>query len=390
MSKSKQFYLENVSSLDIVDIATAISDGYVSFEELQETGEFNALKQREVRKVLSAGEQEIKDFQAATDIEQLDKFLRDYPNSRRKEIVITKINELKEKIAAEQTQKLQEYIDNPNLLYIEDNPIDKLGEKNVKELCSHYGIDFKIVQNFRYAQLNANHNDIPRRKSEIPDGFTDVYFWGTSTSGKTCALAAILSTMEERYNIIDPLGITMGTSYRNDLIRVFRNRDVACVPNRTPEESTQYMPFKFKKRNKKGYKNVSFFELSGELFKIFYEVITGVRKLNDDEKGEKVLEAFETVKLLVASSNPKLHFFFIDYEAEKSRDELNQDITQAEYLTAATTYFRNHNKIFSHKSRAHMGSILTAHFCCCLTANSRRYLQILIHFLGNGTRKVRK
>lgn len=349
MVPDKQFYLDNVGNMDNRDIAAAISDGHVTFEELQDTGDFATLRQQEVRKLLGAGEQENNDFNAATDIHQLEQFLVDYPNSRHQESVIAKINALKEEKAAKQNQELLKYIDNPNSLFIEDDPIRKLGEDNVRELCGHYGIDFKMVKEFRYATLNANFNDIPRSKDEIPDDFTDVYFWGTSTSGKTCALAAILSTMNKQYNIIEKVGITMGISYRNDLTRVFLN-DVACLPNRTPEESTQYMPFQFKERNKRRYKNVSFFELSGELFKYFYEVITGIKKL-DEDKGEKVLEAFETVKLLVASSNPKLHFFFIDYEAEKSRDVTNQDITQAEYLTAATNYFRNHQKILSHKSK---------------------------------------
>ncbi len=349
MHQDKQYYLDNVGNMDNRDIAAAISDGHVTFEELQDTGDFATLRQQEVRKLLGAGEQENNDFNAATDIHQLEQFLVDYPNSRKQELVIAKINALKEEKAAKLNQELQKYIDNPNLLFIEDDPIRKLGEDNVRELCGHYGIDFKIVKEFRYATLNANYNHIPKSKDEIPDDFTDVYFWGTSTSGKTCALAAILSTMNKKYNIVDPVGITMGNSYRNDLTRVFLN-DIACLPNRTPEESTQYMPFQFKKRDRRKYKNVSFFELSGELFKYFYEVITGVKKL-DEDKGEKVLEAFETVKLLVASSNPKLHFFFIDYEAEKSRDIINQDITQAEYLTAATNYFRNHQKILSHKSK---------------------------------------
>jgi hypothetical protein len=343
-------YLNRLINSTATEIANEIRAGSVTFEELQETGEFVPNKQREVKLLLKNGKEEDDAFKVASTIDDFKNFLIYYPNSIRKAEVQQKIDELNYLHEQKTIEKLDFYKNNPNALGMEDDPIKELGEQNVRYLCEHYGIDYRIVQNFKYAALEANFNDIPRAKEQIPEGYTDVYFWGTSSSGKTCALAAILSTMNKKYNVVDPDNCTIGISYRSDLTRVFKH-NVACLPNRTPEESTQYMPFYFKKSTDKKYKLVSFFELSGELFKYFYEVISGVKRLNNDEAESKILDAFRTVELLIASPNPKLHFFFIDYEAEMKESEFNQNISQADYLEKATTFFKQKHQIFSKKSK---------------------------------------
>jgi hypothetical protein len=346
MPLSKKDYINRVNDMSSHDIALGIRENIVTFAELQETGEFTAIKQREVKKVLESWQQEDVDYDAAATSEDLEAFLVKYPNSLRRSNVEARLDAILQNIESEQRSKLEDYKRDSNKVPA-DSAIKTLGEKNVRMLCDHYGLDFDVVANFEYPQLIFN--EIPKSKDDIPEGYTDVFFWGIPSSGKSCALAAILSTMKEEYSIVSPEKMKFGSSYRDSLTNIFRD-NIGYLPARTARDRTQYMPFYFKERGKEHHKKMSFFELSGEVFELFWEKESGVEILNPESK-QDAEEAFKTVELLLSCSNPKIHFFFIDYSTETEKGA-KHGLTQDNFLTAATNYFRNNHGVLSRNTKA--------------------------------------
>ena len=170
--------------------------------------------------------------------------------------------------------------------------------------------------------------------ASIPDGFTEVYFWGIPGSGKTCALAATLSTAE-KLGYLD-IATGPGYDYMTRLKNIFA-RDSAVLPPPSPVETTQYLPFILKKGNDKA-RSVSLIELSGEIFQCFYRKNANLPMLTQHHEN-----TFESLIRFLKGSNRKIHFFFIDFEKENDPDA--DGYKQGDYLSAASTFFRN-NDIF--------------------------------------------
>jgi hypothetical protein len=220
----------------------------------------------------------------------------------------------------------------------------------LQELCEQLGIDYNVVVNYDEPELRFN--DTPKDPKDIPPGHTDVFFWGIPSSGKTCALSVILRTMKDKYTITNPsIETKFGATYRDSLVNLFNSKGTGYLPAATQKDRTQYMPFLLKRRNESNYRQVSFFELSGEVFKYFYELEHRSEILEEGDRGN-VKNAFETLNLLLNSNNQKIHFFFIDYKQETKGIRDKHNLTQENYLNAAATYFRDKNDIFKKKTDA--------------------------------------
>jgi hypothetical protein len=233
--------------------------------------------------------------------------------------------------------------------YTPDEIIMKLSGNILNELCNELEIDPQIVLNYQAPPLRFN--DIPKSEKEIPLGYTDIFFWGIPSSGKTCALSAILSTIKKDYSMEEPdCEIKFGSTYRKSLVNIFHS-DSGYLPGRTNEDRTQYMPFLFYKRGEKNKRRISFFELSGEVFKYFFERVNNSKIISDDDR-ESIEHSFHSLELLLNSNNQKIHFFFIDYNQETKHTIDENGLTQDDYLSAAATYFRDRNDIFTKKTDA--------------------------------------
>jgi hypothetical protein len=141
-----------------------------------------------------------------------------------------------------------------------------------------------------------------------------------------------------------------GATYRDSLVGIF-HKDCAYLPGRTNQDRTQYMPFLFYKRGEKNKRKISFFELSGEVFKYFYEVANNA-EIIDDYSRDDIKKSFQTLELLLNSNNQKIHFFFIDYNQETKHATDDNNLTQSNYLEAAATYFRDNKDIFKKRTDA--------------------------------------
>jgi hypothetical protein len=349
---TKQDYVDKVEDLTVEQIVEGIFNGIVTFEELKNTGEFDASKQKSAKKLLKEKDDDA--FANVRTVTELQHYLTLFPSGNHISEALEKIEKIKNDEAAEEKkrkekEKMIDEIKNDINKYTPDEIIGKLSVDVLEELCNELGIDAEIIRNYREPELIFN--DIPQNKDEIPVGYTDVFFWGIPSSGKTCALSAIFNTMKKKYSMEAPdCDKKFGATYRDSLINMFKN-DYGYLPSRTLPDRTQYMPFLLYNRGERNKRKISFFELSGEVFRYFYDIANNSQIVSNNDM-DSITESFKTLDLLLNSKNQKIHFFFIDYNRETRGTADSSGLTQSNYLEAATTYFRDKNDIFKKKTDA--------------------------------------
>ena len=342
--------LEDYSAADIAHFLweNNISFGFFSEEVKRQGGWDSAEKRKNVQALLKKKDNDA--YNAAVTANTIDayqEYLSLDSNINHTADAQARIQSLNN-IASAEEHKLEEY--DRMLREIDDNinkyDIDDISNIDVcvlsdilkKRGYDKRGIDIKKIRDYKEPELKFD--GIPQSESEVPEGYTDVFFWGIPSSGKTCALSAIFSTIKKDYTMAAPdCDIKFGSAYRDCLINIFRT-DCGYLPGRTSIDKTQYIPFLFNDKGEKNKRKISFFELSGEVFRYFYEVANNTKIIPNAER-EDIEKSFRTLDLLLKSNNQKIHFFFIDYD-EETLDTLDKyGLTQSNYLEAVATYFRD-------------------------------------------------
>ncbi len=349
--------LEDFSAVDILNY---LSEKNISFEVFSDTvknvgGWDSAEKRKNVQALLKQKDNDIyKSALAKNTVEAYRNYLSMYRTGNHSAEAQAKIQSLVEEDIIivqqkEQREKMLREIKEDINEYTPDEIIEKLSSEVLDNLCYELSIDVQLIKNYKEPPLKFN--DIPQNENDVPEGYTDVFFWGIPSSGKTCALSAIFSTIKKDFSMEAPdCEKKFGATYRDSLVNIF-NKDCGYLPGRTNQDRTQYMPFLFYKRGERNKRKISFFELSGEVFKYFYEVANGVAII-DDYTRDDIEKSFQTLKLLLNSDNQKIHFFFIDFNQETKHTIDDNNLTQSNYLEAAATYFRDHKEIFKKRTDA--------------------------------------
>ena len=180
--------------------------------------------------------------------------------------------------------------------------------------------------------------DMGKTPTNIPVGSTEVYFWGVPGSGKTCAMAAILSQAIRMGCFAPRRGAGLG--YMNGLSSVFvaePDKPAVCLPPASDVDTTQYLPLTLNEviPGKKGrdiikQHNLSVIEISGEIFECFSDEVEGKPFKSDQHK-----VTYEQLKsYLNGRENPKYHFFILDSKPMK-------DSEQMRYLQNAALFFKD-------------------------------------------------
>ena len=374
----KAHFIAKLDDLSAEQIVGGIIGGIATIADLQRTGEFGSEKQKKVKTLLKKKDDDV--FAAATTITALENYLLVFPAGIHEHEAREKIQRQKgddstfsNAVVTNTLAALQDYL----LAYPEGNYVDearkkikqimyetikadineytpdeitsKLSRDDLDDLCQELGLDARMIRNYTTPPLK--YNIIPESKNDIPVGYTDVFFWGIRSSGKTCALSAILSTMKKDYLVEAPdCEKKFGATYRDSLTNIFRER-YGYLPGRTGIDRTQYMPFLFYRKGEKRKRRISFFELSGEVFQYFYEEANSIQLIDEDARDD-IQKSFKTLELLLNSDNKKIHFFFIDYNQETKHTADINGLTQSNYLEAAATYFRDKNDILKKKTDA--------------------------------------
>lgn len=339
----KDYILNNVDDFSAEQHFDFINQGIVTLDDLRNTGDLVASKRSAIVALQSIGE---KEDDAAWEIarygneSKLSDYITNYPKGKHVSDAKQKIDDLwmQRKIASEAKQGILENIKiNPNTYspsqireYLQNGTLTESDLIN----CAIPKSAIDNLNNIQKQELIIG--DTP---TSIPDGYTEVYFWGATGSGKTCALGAILQKAEQKgYLNIAPGN---GYLYANQLKNIFSDDGIAndYLPPPSPLETTQYLPFTLKHPNENFSRSVSLIELSGEIFKCFFWEHAGVEFPTQDH-----VKTFDSLNIFLNSNNRKIHFFFIDYSRENKPDLKN--IKPSDYLAAASTYF-NKNKVFN-------------------------------------------
>lgn len=172
--------------------------------------------------------------------------------------------------------------------------------------------------------------------TSIPEGRTEVYFWGVPGSGKTCTLAAILKTAK----------IVEDAEMQGDCLKYFQrlanifNNGVGTLPPGTEKEKYQTYSFDLLDSDSSHYP-MTFIDLPGELFSDFTKARQDINFVN-------AKQSFADFRSLITDTkNPKYHFFIIDV----GNDDIDVEtgLTQEQLLSNAATYFKA-NEIFNEQT----------------------------------------
>lgn len=333
----KDSILDNVEDFSADQLCDFIKQGIVTLDELRGTGNLDASKRKTIQACLNKDIKEEEEFWSNVQYQHTESAYNDYltkhPNGQYNTAARKVLNHLEQERIEENREKnriLSAIEKNPNAYppgmirrYLNDGSLSRTSLLDI-------GIPDDIID-------RLNNHDLPpewelgKTPSSIPDGYTEVYFWGIRGSGKTTALSAVLSTADK----MGVLEIAQGPGYNYMLqLQNLFDGDIATLPSGTNTDVTQYLPFTLKKPNEKNYRSVSLIELSGEIFQCFL-----YKNANKPLPTIQHEETFNSLLRFLQGNNRKLHFFFIDYDKGNNKDQ--DGYTQANYLNAAATFFNN-------------------------------------------------
>lgn len=298
------------------------------------------------------------------DIQALDDFIRNYPTNRfriaarRRKNELAYVNRLSgvERIQRVIRQSdpsfipskienliIQQEASEADLIEIFRNDHNILPADTVKKLdgvidfrsLSNAGIDdvfIDLLEDVDASNQSKLETDVVPLES-IPDGFTEIYFWGVPASGKTCAVGSIMSTMTNGQGVksVMPFTDSQGAKYMMPLASSFREDKVCILPPRTRVEETFEMRYQITDDDNKEH-GLAFIDLSGELFECMY-----LSRANGNltPKQKQALNVLENILVNNRSRNPKMHFFVIEYGSENNR---YKGLSQNELLLSCLNY----------------------------------------------------
>ena len=165
---------------------------------------------------------------------------------------------------------------------------------------------------------------------------TEVYFWGIPSSGKSCALGAILSVADSGTvaHSMDKDIDSQGYGYMTKLIDLFQDGQIGTLMEGTDVEAFYEMGFDLVDNNGKIHP-ITCIDMAGELMRCMWKANANE---NMSEKDERMLDTMTRVLIDNRTINRKIHIFVIEYGAE---DRLYEGHPQKVYLDGALSYIKN-------------------------------------------------
>ena len=176
----------------------------------------------------------------------------------------------------------------------------------------------------------------PEKLEKINKQSTEVYFWGIPSSGKSCALGAILSVAASGRvaRSMDPDTESQGYGYMMKLINLFQNGEVGTLMEGTSVDSFYEMGFDLVDNENKIHP-ITCIDMAGELMRCMFKANAGDPMSETDEA---MLDTMTKVLIDNRSTNRKMHIFVIEYGAE---NRLYEGLPQRVYLEGAVSYIKN-------------------------------------------------
>ncbi len=203
---------------------------------------------------------------------------------------------------------------------------------------SSTGIDKGFIKNV--LSLSKPQASLPEPDGELKkitkSPCTECYFWGIPSSGKTCAIGAILSAANDGKTAKSMRSDIkcQGREYLQNLRNLFQNGCISALPEGTSVSFTYEMGFVLEDKQGKEHP-ITFIDLAGELLMYMHK---SAKKMS--EEANRVLNTLKVILHDNRTENRKIHFFVIEYGAEnRSYDGL----PQREYLDSALNYIEETN-----------------------------------------------
>ncbi len=180
---------------------------------------------------------------------------------------------------------------------------------------------------------------VPIPISSINRESTEIYFWGIPSSGKSCALGAILSVADNGRVAASMFkdSTCQGYGYMIRLATLFKDDGkVGVLPEGTSIYSTYEMGFNLHSHDNYVHP-ITCIDLAGELVRCMFKY-DAHEDLTQEEAA--ALQTLTDVMVNNRSGNRKLHFFVIEYGAD---DRMYEGLAQRQYLDAALQYIGRTN-----------------------------------------------
>lgn len=208
------------------------------------------------------------------------------------------------------------------------------GTISVEDLLKIH-IDKQFIQKM-FKGESAQSFATPEKLDKIHKQSTEVYFWGIPSSGKSCALGAILSVAASGRvaNSMDPDTDSQGYGYMMKLINLFQNGEVGTLMEGTSVDSFYEMGFDLVDKDNKIHP-ITCIDMAGELMRCMFKANAGDTM---SETEDVMLDTMTNVLIDNRSTSRKMHIFVIEYGAE---DRLYEGLPQRVYLEGAVSYIKN-------------------------------------------------
>lgn len=208
------------------------------------------------------------------------------------------------------------------------------GDISAKDLLS-IGIDTLFIQKM-YNGVGLHSFPKPEKLERIHKQSTEVYFWGITSSGKSCALGAILSVAASgtvAHSMAPDIG-SQGYGYMTKLINLFQNGQIGTLMEGTSDDAFYEMGFDLVDNEGKIHP-MTCIDMAGELMLCMYKANAGDTMT---EVGMVMLDTLTNVLIDNRTNSRKMHIFVIEYGAE---DKLMYGLPQKVYLDGALSYIQN-------------------------------------------------
>ncbi len=378
----------------------------------------NSVHLAEARSIIERYEEEQKWKQAkdSDDVGKLQAFINDFPRSSHVDEARSLINEIKNRARNREFRKrelameIDELQRNKLLTNVEENIknaimrrlgthqitkedfLDLLKEDNnlvnahminvlidIKVITpgdlSDIGIDDRFIYKLTRNASPQTYKGEYKPLEKIDWRSTEVYFWGVPSSGKSCAIGAILSAAHSG-NVAKSIisnNDSQGYGYMNHLKDVFRSGSVISLVAGTAKTCFYEMGFTLVDHDNKKHR-ITLIDMAGELMQCLYKKDADESLLTDDDKA--MLGTLNNVLVSNRTRSRKMHFFVIEYGVEDREGQTTQDT----YLRGAMNYLRS-LKIFKNDTDAIFIMISKADKAKAeSTAEFRNYIQS--HFKG--------
>lgn len=176
----------------------------------------------------------------------------------------------------------------------------------------------------------------PKDLIKINKQSTEIYFWGIPSSGKSCALGAILSVAAggRIAKSMDPDTESQGYGYMTKLINLFQDGKIGTLMEGTSPTSFYEMGFDLIDNEDRRHP-ITCIDMAGELMRCMYKDKAG--DILDDMQ-VNMLTTLNNVLIGNRSRNRKMHIFVIEYGAE---ERLYEGLPQKVWLEGAVSYIKN-------------------------------------------------